>query len=147
MRNLRTIGLCSLLAALAACSDGPGPGSDACPQTFEFGNFGCARIRGTVRNGAGQPLIGAQVSVVPPSGTPNSYDSPFVDTDATGLYSIEIHQYASPDTIQAADTVPMYLRAFLPSDGSPIGDSVLVQMIFAPVDSMPNVVEADITLD
>jgi hypothetical protein len=144
---LRSLRLCSVTVALVSCSEGTGTGSDACPQTFEFGNYGCARIQGTVRNAAGEPIQNARVSVGPPADVPNSYDSPSVDTDATGVYSLEIHQYGPPVTPKAADTVAMYLRAFLLSEGAPVGDSLPVQMIFVPVGTVPDVTETDITLD
>src|SRR4051812_37399999 len=101
--------LCSMLIAGASCSDGSGPNPDACPQTFEFGNFGCARVQGTVRNSAGQAIAGARVSLVPFEGD-NSYDFPVFDTNATGFYSLEIHRYGPP-AITTADTVQMYLHA------------------------------------
>jgi hypothetical protein len=143
--SLSGIVLCSMLVALASCSDGPGPNPDACPQTFEFGNYGCARVQGTVRNSAGQPIAGARMSLVPSEGD-NAYDFPIFDTDATGFYSLEIHRFGLP-AITTADTVPMYLRALLLRNGLPIGDSIIVQTIFVPVDAVPEVVAADITLD
>jgi hypothetical protein len=146
-RFLRDVSLCSLIAVIASCSDGSEPVSDGCPQTYEFGNYGCARIRGAVRNAAGEPLAGARVSLAPPSDVPNFYDSPTADTDETGLYRLEIHNYGPPPSATSADTVAMYVRAFLPSTEAPIGDSVLVDMIFAPVGAMPEMVEMDITID
>jgi hypothetical protein len=144
-RLLCYLGL-SAITVIAACSEGSGPGSDACPQTYEFGNFGCARVRGLVRNAAGEGVAGARVSLGPPSEAPNFFDAPFAETDATGLYSLEIHHYG-PSPTGGSDTVSMYLRAFLPSTGAPIGDSMLVELRFAPVGEVPQVLEADITLD
>jgi hypothetical protein len=143
---LRDIALCSITALIAGCSDGTGP-AGGCPQTSEFANFGCARIRGTVRNPAGVALAGARVSLTPPPGAPNPYDSPSVDTDARGLYALEIHDYGPPPATTSPDTVPMYVRAFLLSGQAPSGDSVLVNVIFAPVGAVPEVVEVDFALD
>ena len=96
-----------------------------------------------VRNTAGTPLAGARVSLSPLSGAPNPYDSPSFDTDATGRYSLEIHNYGASSPATTPDTVPMYVRAFLLNTPTPIGDSVLVDMIFAPVGVEPEVVKVD----
>ena len=142
---LRTLVLLFVCSATAGCSDGTGP-AGGCHQTAEFANVGCARIQGTVRNSAGVALAGARVSLSPLPGAPNPYDSPSMDTDATGVYALEIHNYsASPATFP--DTVSMYVRAFRLNTQTPIGDSVLVDMIFVPVGVVPEVVKSDLTLN
>jgi hypothetical protein len=73
---LRLLILC-WVAMFAACSDGSGLGFGTCPQTGEFANFGCAKVEGVVRDQAGT----------------NRFDSPTHTTDATGAYSLEIHDY------------------------------------------------------
>ena len=143
--DLRVIVLGSLTALCVGCSDGTGPATGGCHQTSEFGNYGCARIQGTVRNPAGVALAGAWVSIGPLPGAPNSYDSPTANTDAAGQYSLEIHNYGPPPA-SFPDTVPMYVRAFR-QNPQPVADSVLVNMIFAPVAEVPAVVRVDFALN
>lgn len=144
-RLLHAIWLSAVTVIIGGCSD-EGPASNACPQTYEFGNFGCARIQGVVRNAAGGALA-ARVSLSPAGETPNTFDSPTRDTDADGSYQLEIHNYGPTSITGSTDTVPMYVRAFVPSSGSPVGDSVLVEMMFVPVGEVPQVLEADITIN
>jgi len=143
---LRRLALFGIAVFLSACSDGPGPVSDACPQTYEFGNLGCARVQGVVRDAGGNPVAGARLTMFPPEGTPNLYDTPMDDTEADGSYSLEIHDHGGPDL--APSPVPMYLYAALLGDVGPIApDSHLVNLEFAPVGEVPEVLQADITLN
>ena len=97
-----------------------------------------------VRNRAGAALAGAWVSLSPLAGAPNSYDTPNVVTGATGQYSLEIHNFGPPPA-GFPDTVPMYVRAFHRTD-LPVADSVLVNLIFAPVGEVPAAVHVDLAL-
>jgi hypothetical protein len=136
---------------IAACSDGTGP-AFGCPQTTEFGNFGCARVKGVVRYADGSPVANARVTLTPAEGVTNSFDSPSDDTDATGMYSLEIHDYGGEGRHEPPpDPVAMNLRAFLltgsPEEPAPMSDLIPVSLQFAPVGEMPEVAEMDITID
>jgi hypothetical protein len=140
---------CTSLAAimlLAACGNGAGPGDpDLCPQTFEFGNFGCARVAGTVRDGGGQPLGGVSVTLAPPVGGTNAFDSPSARTGADGSFALEAHRFDQPAVLKGADTIPMYLRGALMEEPT-VRDSILLTVIVVPVDSIAQTVEADLVL-
>ena len=136
----------SVMATLVGAGCGstePGGGAASCPHTAEADSFGCAVVTGTVRDAAGVPLAGATVTLVAPTGESQAYDSPFETTGADGAFRVEIHRYEAPDPVPAADTVPLYLRATVPID-PPVSDSTLVRTIFVPVDSAPDVVQADL---
>ncbi len=134
-----------LLAALlvAACA---GPSEDPCPQTGEFGNVGCGRISGPVLTGAGQPVEGASVTLRAPEGATSDYTNPSAETDAAGGFRLEIYRF-SPPAPPPLDTVPLYLRAALVLGEDVIADSVLVGIIFAPVEQVAPIVERDVELN
>ncbi|HEX2281645.1 MAG TPA: carboxypeptidase-like regulatory domain-containing protein [Thermomicrobiales bacterium] len=149
---LLRLGLHAATAASVSCSDGSGPVSGTCPQTFEFGNVGCARVEGVVRDAAGTPLANARVSLFPADEVPNSFDSPSDDTDATGAYSLEIHDFGGDGRdAPPSEPVPMNLRAFLltgsPEEPGPASDLIPVNLQFAPVGEVPEVLQVDITID
>ena len=134
----------SATMALAACTEsGPDEELDRCPQTFEFGNFGCGRVRGTVRDGGGQPVSGALVTLVPPTETTMALDAPQATTGADGAFFLEIHRFDRSEVVKAADTLPMYLHGFVAEQ---VRDSVLIDVIFVPVDSVARTVQADLIL-
>ena len=124
--------------ALAACEPSPArPVVDRrlCEQTYEFGNYGCTDITGQVLGSAGQPLSGIGVS---PRYFPGRYDfnSPALKTDADGRFWLRLHRFATPP-VEGPDTVSLYVRAldFRSPDAS-VRDSVLIQVMVAPVGSV-----------
>jgi hypothetical protein len=136
---------------VAGCSDGSGPSNGTCPQTYEFGNIGCARVQGVVRDTAGNPLAMARVNLAPAEGVDNTFDSPTHDTDATGTYSLEIHDYAgAAGHAPQADPVPMTLRAFLltgsPENPAPVSAPITVGLKFSRVGETPEVLQQDIII-
>jgi hypothetical protein len=137
---------------IAACSDGSGPALGTCPQTGEFANIGCARVEGVVRDANGSPVSNAQVTLTPADGIPDSFDTPMHDTDATGTYSLEIHDYGFERRLAPlAAPVPMNLRAFQltgsAEEPAPASDLIPVNLKFAPVGEVPEVLEVDITIN
>jgi len=135
-----------LLTGVLGCSDDSGPSADeVCPQTFEFGNFGCARVAGTIRDAAGQPLAGVVVTLTAPTEADDAYDLPSATTGTSGTYALEIHRFDQPAIIRAADTVSLHLRGVVP-DHPELRDSMLIDVIFVPVDSEAQTVEADLVL-
>jgi hypothetical protein len=145
-RRSATSALCALLTMATGCTDGSEPHDGSlCPQTSEFANVGCARVAGTVRDGAGHLLAGVYVDLVPPSTADNSYDSPSATTEAAGSYSLEIHRFDAQASVRAADTIPLYLRGAV-ADQPGLRDSVLVEVIFVPVDSAAQKVTRELVL-
>ena len=149
---LRRLRFCAAGAVIAACSDGSGPALGTCPQTGEFANLGCARVEGVVRDANGSPISNARVTLTPADGVPESFDTPMHDTDATGTYSLEIHDYGFDGRVASpGDPVPMNLRASrlpdLPEDPIRTSDVIPVNLKFAPVGELPEVLQVDITID
>lgn len=136
-------------AVLLACSDPTGPDSP-CQQTFEFGNFGCAEVVGTVTGLSGQPLPGRPVFVkVIPHGA--SYSGGFVRADAQGRFRTRIFRMTQPVTPLVPDTFSVWVVAIdlasaeLP-DPVDIRDSVLRRLTLTPVGQRPVVAIADLAL-
>ena len=121
-----------LLTGMLGCSGGADPSDGSlCPQTFEFGNFGCARVAGTIRGAAGQPLAGAVVTLTAPAEADDAYDFPSATTGTAGTYALEIHRFSQPAILRAADTVSLQLRAVVP-DQPLFRDSMLIDVILCP---------------
>jgi hypothetical protein len=57
-----------VLIALACSSTEPDVDPQGCPQTREFGNYGCARASGVVLDQAGDPVAGVHISLRPHEG-------------------------------------------------------------------------------
>ena len=150
MRILLRLYQATAAGMLAACSDGSGPAFTKCHQTGEFANFGCARVEGVARDAAGNPLAGVQVALSAAQG-PNSFDTPTQVTNASGSYSLEIHDYGGPQQVSPPpDPVTLTLSGTLLNDDPtmpPIHNSVDVIVKFAPVGEVPEVAQADIALD
>ena len=68
------------LAAVVSCSaltgDDERQNPALCPQTYEFGNYGCARVEGRVVDSSGRPVVGATIRLDPAEGTPGIFDTP-----------------------------------------------------------------------
>jgi hypothetical protein len=149
---LRRTGLSAATTVLLGCSDGSGPGFGTCPQTYEFGNVGCARVQGVVRDEAGTPLADVRVHIHPVEGGPDSFDGPMHVTNVTGAYSLEIHDFGARFGGQEprTDPVPMNLLAFLTGTSEePVPSSGLIPVTlrFAAVGEVPEVLVVDITID
>ena len=150
----RVSGGATLALFLLACDGGTGPRDVPipCQQTYEFGNFGCTEIQGTVTNPEGIPLPGISVH------TRFLEDQDcciggHVDTDCEGKYRLRVHwmKYFQPlpdDFVP--DTLTFYVRASRrpngPSDTLRIRDSILTQFRFAPVGEAPPVRTIDFLL-
>ena len=142
--------LCS--AAVVGCdTTSPDDNSDACQQTYEFGNSGCAEVHGLVVDPSGRPLPGAAVGVRGP--VQPEHDATlvpgYVQTDARGEYRIRTTRFG-PLVDAATDTVTVWVRAGVaPSLDLPIGtpgpmDSVAVRLEFSPVGALPRSTSAPV---
>ena len=143
---------CAAAAVLiAACSNGSDPADEACPQTIEFGNIGCARVEGVVRYADGTPVVGARVSLMAADGS-TSFDTPLDDSDAKGAFSLEIHDYGFDGRHEPRpDPVAMNLRAQLlggtPENPAPASDLVPVNLKFSALGEVPEVTSQNISID
>src|SRR5207244_11251651 len=88
-------------ALLLACHLGDRRDARACPQTGEFGNYGCAVVEGAVVGARGQPLGG--VAVAPgPSADGGPFDTPFHYTDASGRLELRLTRSLSAPSSSAS---------------------------------------------
>ena len=134
------------LVALAGCSDGTGP-QGVCPQTYEFGNYGCVVFSGRVLDGLGLPVAG--VSVGPGEGADASaFNSMYATTGSDGTFSIRLTRMVPSPVAQ--DTATLWIRAalipVLPQLSSTVKDSVLARFRLAPVGSPPDTIRLTLSL-
>ena len=138
---------------VAACSNpfAQDDESDACPQTYEFGNLGCAEVRGQVLGSEDAPLSGVSVGPIYPEELAGSYDTYFVFTDESGRFSFRIHRYARGGPPITPDTFSIYVRAAVRPRAvnvpGPAIDSVLTVLTLAPVGETPEPTTVEIRLD
>src|SRR5438552_11440608 len=88
-------------ALLLGCHLGDQRDARACPQTGEFGNYGCAVVEGAVVGARGQPLRGAPV-VPGPSADGGQRDTPFHHTDASARCELRLTRYLPPPSASAS---------------------------------------------
>src|SRR2546427_7063136 len=97
-------------ALLLACHLGDQRDARACPQTGEFGNYGCAVVEGAVVGARGQPLGG--VAVAPgPSADGGQFDTPFHYTDASGRFELRLTRYVSAPSDSASVWIHANVRS------------------------------------
>jgi hypothetical protein len=111
--------------------------SGTCPQTYEFGNYGCVVIEGQVVGARSQPLAG--VSVGPrPSADGGQFNTPYSSTKDDGRFRLRLTRYAPGPS----DSASVWIRATVipPStEGvATIFDSVLVRVRVAAVGEVPD---------
>lgn len=140
-----------LLAAVAACDlieSEPVSNPGVCRQTYEFGNYGCARVGGRVLNASGQPVAGANVRLSVAQGTESrAGELGLAVSRADGRYEVESIRYSPPSGQTNPDTVTMYLSVGLPGQAGPAApDSVPVVVHFSPVGALAIVVQRDIQI-
>ena len=123
----------------------------ACPQTYEFGNYGCAEVRGRVLGSEGQPLEGALVGPRYFTGTEGGYNTYFTTTDSAGRFSFRITRFSPRSATVDPDPFSIYVRASVrpPAGGSaPLAsDSILTRLTLAPIGSVPVPAIVTIQLD
>ena len=170
--------LCGLALGAAGCSPQHAPAPEGsrpppvlrpiritegtvCPQTFEFGNYGCVDLVGRVRRADGAPAVGASVGAPDPAEGDSAargaaLGGGYPSVDATGRYRLRLTRYSPPAASQRtadADTLTVLIRAALPPgpevpSGVP-GPTVFarVRVTFRPVGQPARVYELpDLTL-
>jgi hypothetical protein len=133
-----------LPALAAACSSATGSQQDsrACPQTYEFGNYGCLEVVGQVLGSSEQPLAGI---VVGPRFVQASagFNTPYATTNDEGRFTLRVTRYGPRESPAAGpDTVSLYVLAVDPRSAgvnvtATVRDSVLVRAAVAPVGAVP----------
>src|SRR2546425_478903 len=109
-------------ALLLGCHLGDQRDARACPQTGEFGNYGCAVVEGAVVGARGQPLGG--VAVAPgPSADGGQFDTPFHYTDASGRFELRLTRYVSAPSDSASVWIHANVLPTPPEVVSTIHDS------------------------
>jgi hypothetical protein len=143
------LGLTALAACSSSLSDVEPTVAGACVQSYEFGNYGCAEIVGTVVNEQQQPLPGISVGPVhlPDRG---AFNTVYSDSDGNGRFKFRIMRFTAPET--SPDTVSLYVRAADPRSAgvnipARVRDSVLVNVTLAPVGRVPTPAVVVITLN
>jgi len=119
--------------------------SHTCPQTYEFGNYGCAAVEGQVLGARSQPLAG--ISVGPrPSADGGQFNSPYGLTDGNGRFRLQLTRYANTPSESAS----VWIRATVippPTERvATIFDSVLVRLRVVPVGQVPDTAHVAIVL-
>ncbi len=149
--SVRSVSLaCAVLASCSLAPDDSGDASDRCPQTYEFGNYGCAVIVGRLigpdgraARAPGRPKSEISVSLTQLSAGAAIASYSLVIRDTTGRYQLWATRYfgpspEGPDTltvqIQAVwwDSIPPNLRE---GESLPVlaADSVVHQIRLVPV--------------
>jgi len=132
-------------ALLLACHLGDQRDARACPQTGEFGNYGCAVVEGAVVGARGQPLGG--VAVAPgPSADGGQFDTPFHYTDASGRFELRLTRYVPAPSDSASVWIHANVLPTPPEVVSTIHDSALVRLLIAPVGHLPDTAHVSIVL-
>ncbi|MEO8620943.1 MAG: hypothetical protein ABI625_07750 [bacterium] len=64
-----------------------------CPQTYEFGNYGCGDVEGRIVNPGGLPVQGIRVNARGDSSANGQSLSAYGMTDGNGRYSLRLTRY------------------------------------------------------
>jgi hypothetical protein len=124
----------ALLTLLACSAEAPTTVLDPsiCQQTFEFGNFGCARIAGVLTGTAGQPVRFAHVVLNPRPEDSGVYTVPTALTSSAGEYALEV-QIMHPGPVVGDTLTMVFSYAYRPGSESFVSGSVPVTVRFAHV--------------
>jgi hypothetical protein len=144
-----------LAASLAVCESTTEPEVDPsiCQPTYEFGNFGCADVRGYVTGASGQGLYGYRVGISSAEGTNQCCGSGLATTDSTGYYSFRVFWWTptpfDPDFV--ADTATLKIlanrRPNSPSDTVSRRSAVIRLIRFSPVGAKAHINLVDLEID
>ena len=135
------------LPLLLGCGRGLTDSRDSriCPQTHEFGNYGCAAVEGGILGARSQPLAG--ISVGPGvSADGGQFNTPYVMTDSNGRFQLRLTRYARG----TSESASVWIRAIvIPAPAERVAtivDSALVRLRVAPVGQVPDTAHAAIVL-
>jgi hypothetical protein len=120
----------------------------ACRQTFEFGNYGCIVIVGTVTGPVGQQLSGTWVSIGA-GGDRVQFGGGFDTTKSDGRYQLRaIRVVRDPGS---SDSVALWIHAVrIPRSAAPsaptLRDSSLVRLSVTPIGAVPPATPVNLSL-
>jgi hypothetical protein len=139
--------LVAIIAALASCRDPVDPvESPLCPQTYEFGNYGCARVVATIAAQPDASLQGRVYVAVIAVGLHSGFDAAYVDGTAIGTYSVSLTRFG-PGRPGSGDTVSVWVRATVHDNSQLIAaDSILRVIRFAPVGQLRTIDSVSLVL-
>jgi hypothetical protein len=134
-----------VLLGLACSSTEPDVDPQGCPQTREFGNFGCARATGVVVDQGGEPLAGVHVLLRPHEA--DGIDVGGMETGSDGRFALEVHDFEGNDLAAGErDTMAFVILAAFPVTTSfLVRDSVIIDGELAPVGERPHPMETSFT--
>ncbi len=126
--------------------------NNACRQTYEFGNLGCADIEGRVVDAADRGVSGI---IVGPRYEPGNggFDTSYSTTDADGNFRFRVTRYLPRRPSESGpDTLSLWVSAADPRSagvGVPATrrDSVRVSIAVVPIGQTPEPVRVTIRLD
>lgn len=131
--------------ALSAC-DGTAPEQDAarCEQTYEFGNYGCADVTGSVFDSSHHAQAAADVHVLGPAEPTASRGvaSAWVQSGSDGTFRLRVRQISAAASDTGLDTITVWIRAARPpatTDAIGPSDSTLALLTIHPVGQLPKV--------
>jgi len=138
-----------VVVGAAACADPTGANA-ACQQTGEFGNTGCAEIRGVVVNRSGSPEPGIVVGPRFLSGQ-DVFNASYATTDSQGRFRFRITRFSGQPAAAGPDTMSLFVHAADPRTAgvnvpATVRDSVPGQVTISPVGRVPTALSVTIAL-
>ena len=131
-----------LLLSLCACGTEPQHDDGTCPQTYEFGNHGCAVVRGLVLAADDQPMAGVSVSGL---GADDNEGIGFtsMDSRSDGTFELRLIRFLQLSGSEE-DSASVWVRAVVrppPSQNvATVRDEVLTRIRIVPVGQIPETV-------
>jgi hypothetical protein len=138
---MRTIRI-ALLAFIGSCITDPA-NDRVCPQTYEFGNYGCAVVRGQALDTSNQPMSGVMIGLGSSAGS-EGFNTAGATTGIDGRFVIRLVRFAPSSSTSGSDSASVWIRGVSSpitiGSGSSKRDSVLVRVRVAPVGATPDTV-------
>ena len=153
MKRGSRVGLILLSSSIIGCGAGSGPteapGAPLCPRTVgEFGSYGCAVVKGTVRDSRSNGLPGVTVSIHAGASYEDFLGSAVVDDSGTFRATLNLMSPLDhlPDTVEVrvlARATGPYPR---PSPETLYSDSVFKSVIFVAAGSPSHATQVALTI-
>jgi hypothetical protein len=130
----------SLVCVACSSITGSNDTAGACRQTYEFGNYGCILIAGSVTVASAQSLSGTYVSIGN-GGDRGQFGGGFDTTTADGRYQLRAIRVLRDRG--STDSVTLWIHAVrIPRSGSPsqpsLHDSSVVRLVVTPIGAVPS---------
>jgi hypothetical protein len=116
------------------------------PSGGDLGSTGCTDVLGNIVGARGQPLAGVDVGLRQ-SSAGGQFNTPYVQTDAQGLFRLRLTRVAPPGSPDTASVwVGATVRPTPPQSVAAIFDSALVPVRVAPIGRIPEAARVTISL-